>query len=144
MKRILLFSVTLIFGVFISRCGDNSRLKFDKIEHFTVIIDSLELKKEVYVVKHYSKSPSQFSNDVAVFLSNQPLNGFKARGFLFLKEHEKIELPLYEDSLDYRVKGTKLIDIYPPDVLGEGVKFLNDQNQIKQKFSLGMFFNPNK
>ena len=81
---------------------------------------------------------------MAVFLSNQSLNGFKAREFLFLKEHEKIELPLYEDSLDYRVKGTKLIDIYSPDVLGEGVKFLNDQNQIKQKFSLGMFFNPNK
>ena len=51
MKKILLISVALIFGVFISRCGDNSKLRFDKIEHFTVIIDSLELKKEVYVVK---------------------------------------------------------------------------------------------
>ena len=64
--------------------------------------------------------------------------------FIFIQEHEKIELPLYEDTLNYRSKETTIEDIYMPDVLYTALKFVNEEKEIKQKISRGRFFNPNK
>ena len=145
------FVVALLFmiGLFSNCNGDGQgnktkNIRFEKIDHFTKITDSTQLIEQVYIVHNFPLNSEAFAREAAKFLNRQSMEEYQAKHFIFLKEHEKIELPLYEDTLNYRSKGTTIEDIYMPDVLYTALKFVNEEKEIKQKISRGRFFNPNK
>ena len=145
------FVVALIFmiGLFSNCNGDGQgnktkNIRFEKIDHFTKITDSTQLIEQVYIVHNFPLNSEAFAREAAKFLNRQPLEDHRTMYFIFIQEHEKIELPLYEDTLNYRSKGTTIEDIYMPDVLYTALKFVNEAKEIKQKISRGRLFNPNK
>ena len=144
------FVVALLFmiGLFSNCNGDGQgnktkNIRFEKIDHFTKITDSTQLIEQVYIVHNFPLNSEAFAREAAKFLNRQPLEDYRTMYFIFIQEHEKNELPLYEDTLNYRSKGTTIEDIYMPDVLYTALKFVNEEKEIKQKISRGRFFNPN-
>lgn len=147
----MLAGFILLIGVIIYLKEDNqnvntnskNKLRFEKIDHFTKITDSTELMEEVYIVHNFPLNSEAFAREAAKFLNRQSMEEYQAKHFIFLKEHEKIEIPLYEDTLNYRSKETSIEDILRSDFLGRAIKFLNNENKIKQKVSLSSFFSQN-
>ena len=145
------FVVALIFmiGLFSNCNGDaqgnkTKNIRFEKIDHFTKVTDSNQIKNQVYIVHNFPLDHKLFGTEVFKFLKGQPFEDYRTIHFIFIKEHEKIKLPPYEDTLNYRSKETTIEDIYMPDVLFTALKFVNEEKEIKYKIRRGMFFNPNK
>jgi hypothetical protein len=141
----LIFMISLFSNCNVDGQGNKTKnIRFERIDHFSKITDSNEIMNQVYIVHNFPLDFKLFTKEVLKFLQRQPIEDYRTMYFILIQEHEKIELPLYEDTLNYRSKETSIEHILRSDYLGQASKFLNDENQIKYKISLSSKFDPKK
>jgi hypothetical protein len=115
------------------------KISFEKLDHFTQVTDN-ESKEEVYLVANYPEDIKEFSREITKFLKIKEFGKYKARVYVFIKEHEKIVVPLVNDTLNYNDKLTKKDEIKRYDHLATGINYLNEKNELVKKISLGNYF----
>lgn len=115
------------------------KISFEKLDHFTQVTDN-ESKEAVYLVANYPEDIKEFSREITKFLKTKEFGKYKAQVYMFIKEHEKIVVPLVNDTLNYNDKLTKKDEIKRYDHLATAINYLNEKNELVKKISLGNYF----